>query len=381
MKTALLICEGMADEPVEELGARTPLEVAKTPNMDLLTKQGSLARGSFVPGMLRPSGDVAAMSILGFDPQEFYTGIAPLEAIAMRIPQTDRTIVFRCDLVSVLDEMLIDTVSGNISPVESRILINALNEKLSDDRIRFYPGKGFRNVLMVNDAELSEGLDELDCVPPRTVVRQKVLKNLPKGQAASAIIDLAKASREILENHEINKVRIDLGENPANGIWRWGQGKKPKLPTFKQRTNLEGCAVSSAVFIQGLAEALGFEKAESVEAAFEKKDFIFAYHALDEGRPKMDLMSKIKFIEEFDALVVGPALKITRGLEHRICVSADTLLPVSSQISAHGPVPILFEGSGIELDGATVFNEKSALESKRIFHEGHKLMEFLLKRY
>ena len=219
MTYVILVCEGMADEPIEELMGRTPLEVAKTPHMDLLVKTGSLAQGSFNPGTLRPSGDVSAMSILGFDPQEFYTGIAPLEASAMQIQQTDQAIAFRCNLVTVLDQGLVDAYSGNISSTEAGILIDSLNKKLSNNRIRFYAGEGFRNLLMVNDAELSESLDELDCAPPQTVIGQQVLKNLPKGQGASAIIDLINASKEILENHEINKVRIDLHENPANMIW------------------------------------------------------------------------------------------------------------------------------------------------------------------
>ena len=379
MKTVMLVCEGMADEPIEELAGKTPLEVAKTPHCDLLAKQGSLAQGSFVPSALRPSADVAAMSVLGFDPKEFYTGIAPLEAIAMRIQQTDQTIAFRCNLVSVLDEKLVDPYSGNISLTESRILMNALNEKLSNNRIRFYAGEGFRNILMVSDAELSESLDDLDCLPPQAVVGQKILKNLPKGPGASAVINLINASKEILENHEINKVRIDLQENPANLIWPWGQGKKPKIPAFKQRYNLEGCVVSGAVSIQGLGEALGLERAQNMELAIEKKDFVFIHYALAEGH-KMDLMSKIKMIEEFDASVVGPVWKKLKNFEHRLCVMADTLLPVSKKIPVHGHVPLLLEGSNMDAGGAVLFNEKSALESKQIFNEGHQMMGYFLKK-
>ncbi len=378
MKTVLLVCEGMADEPLEELAGRTPLEVAKTPHCDLLAKQGSVAQGSFVSSALRPSSDVAAMSLLGFDPQEFYTGIAPLEAIAMGIQQTDKSIAFRCNLVSVLDESLVDPYSGNISPTESRILINALNEKLSNNRIRFYAGKGFRNILIIDDAELSESLDDLDCVPPQAVIGQKILKNFPKGEGASSVIDLITAAKEILENHEINKVRIDLQENPANLIWPWGQGKKPKIPAFRQRYNVEGCVVSTAVCIQGLSQALRLEKIEGLETAIEKKDFAFIYYALAEGT-KMDLASKIKVIEEFDASVVGPVMEKLKNYEHRLCVTSDTLLPIVKQNPTHGYVPLLFEGSGIEADGTTFFNEKSALASKQVFNEGHKMMEFFLK--
>ncbi len=378
MKYVLLVCEGISDEPLEELTGRTPLEVAKTPNMDLLAKQGASAQALFTPGALPPSGDVAAMSLLGFDPEEFYTGIAPLEAIAMGIPQLDHAIAFRCNLVSVLDETLIDAYSGNISLTESVILIKALNQKLSDNRIKFYTGAGFRNLLLFNDAELSESLDELECASPRTAIGQRVSKSFPKGHGASAVIDLMNASKEILDNHEINKVRIDLGENPANMIWLWGQGKKPKISSFKQRYNLDGSAWSKTTAIQGLAQALGFHKAENAVLAVKEEDFVFVYHGLAEEK-KIDLTSKIKHIEEFDASVLGPVLDQLKSGTFRICVAGDYPMLLSKKIPMHGQVPVLFSGNGIASDGSAVFNEKTCLESKLIFNHGHKLMEYFLK--
>ncbi len=379
MKHVILVCEGMSDEPLEELSARTPMEVAKTPHMDSLAKKGQLGQASFCPNSLRASGDVAAMAILGFDPQEFYTGIAPLEAIAMGISQDDRAVAFRCNLVTVLDEDLIDATAGNILTKESHILIEALNQKLSNDRIRFYSGEGFRNILLINDAELSENLDELECIPPDTVIGQKFAKNLPKGRAASTVLHLINASKTILESQEINKVRIDLHENPASMIWPWGQGKKPKTPTFQQRYGREGCVFSDVDYLKGLAKALALKQGKSLKASVEENDFAFVYFPWTEGR-KIDLKLKIKFIEDFDSTVVGPAIKkLEADGNHRLLVTGDTQHPLSKKTPLHGQVPFVVQGSGVDADEFTQFNEKNALQSKLIFEQGHKLMEYFLK--
>ena len=379
MKHVILVCEGLSDESFDELSGRTPLEVAKTPYLDLLAKKGCLGRASFNPNSLRASGDVAALSILGFDPQEFYTGIAPLEAGAMGIEQADQAIAFRCNLTTVFDESVIDAASGNISSRESALLIEALNKKLSNDQIRFYCGEGFRNLLMIHDAELSEGLDDLECVPPQSVLGQKFLKNLPKGRAASVILDLIRESKSVLENHEINKVRIDLKENPANMVWLWGQGKKPKIPAFRQRYGREGSVFSDVPFVKGLATTLGLKTSRSLESALEEDDFVFVYFPWTEGK-KIDLKLKIKFLEDFDAHVVGPTQKKLKSEgSFRICVTGDVLTPLAKKTPVHGHVPFLIQGSGFEADEFEFFNEKNSLQSKLLFEEGHKLMEFFLK--
>lgn len=379
MKQVILVGEGISDEPIEELAGRTPLEVAKTPALDFLAKKGRLGRASFSPSALRASSDVAALSILGFDPQEFYTGIAPLEAMAMGIPQNDQSIAFRCNLVTVLDENLVDAYSGNISSKESRLLLDALNEKLSNDRVRFYPGEGFRNLLVIHDAELAESLDELECTPPQSVIGQKFSKNLPKGQSTSAITDLIRSAKSILENHEINKVRIDLKENPANLIWPWGQGKKPKIPAFQQRHGRNGCVFSDLDFMKGLSQTLGLRQAKSLESAINENDFVYVYFPWTEGR-KIDLKLKIKFIEDFDATVVGPAVKkLENEGSYRICVTGDTFWPLTKKVPMHGDVPFLVQGSGVEADEFLQFNERNALQSKFVFEEGYRLMGYFLK--
>lgn len=380
MKHVMLFCEGMAGEPVAELGRRTPLEVAKTPFMDLLSKNGKVGSASFIPRALRPGGDVSALSILGFDPLEFYTGIAPLEALAMNLEQNDSQIAFRCDWVTVFDEYLVDTSAGHISRRESELLIEALNAKLSDPRVRFHSGGGYKNILLVEDPGLVDDLDELECTPPADWVGQKLARHMPRGRGADVLIGLMEKAKTILENHEINRVRIDLKENPANGIWPWGQGKKPRMPAFGERHGREGVVFSEADFVKGIAKALRLEAAENLSAAILKGDFVFVYVEAGDLKTNRDLKTQIKRIEEFDSLVVGYAVKMAERLKDvRIVVGADSVHSLSKGVLLHGHAPFLLHGAGIQ-EGGGVFNEKTAAQSKLVFEEGHKFMDYFLKQ-
>ncbi len=367
----MLVCEGMAGEPVEELGSRTPLELAKIPNINFLAKKGRVGRASFIPHSLAATADVAALSLLGFDPQEFYTGIAPLEAAAMGIPQDDTEIAFRCDLVTVLDDVLVDTSASHISPNESRLLVEELNKKLSNDKLRFYPGEGHKNILLIRDAEKADRLDELECASPKSLIGKSFAKHLPKGEEASLLRDLMDRSREILENHEINRVRIDLGENPANRIWPWGQGKRPKMPAFEQRFGIRGSVVSQTDFVVGLGKLLGLQMAENIETCLNNGEFAFMYKDAGEaGLIKNNLKSKIKLIEEFDSKIISQAVKLAeRFKDLKILIATD-----------QGQAAFLLSGYGIKPEEASGLNEKSASQSKLVFEEGHQLMEFFLRK-
>src|SRR3989338_3067244 len=221
MKHVILVCEGMGDEALEELFGHTPLEVSKTPHIKALAKKGMLSRSSFVPHSIAAGRDVSAMSILGFNPEEFYTGLAPLEALSLGIPQSDRSVVFRCNFVTSLEGNLVDAYAGNIPSKESIILIEDLNRQLSSEKVKFFSVEGFRSLLVFSDPDMADGLDELECVSPFSFIGQKTSKSFPKGPIASKVTTLIHQANSILKEHEINKVRIDLGENPANRIWIW----------------------------------------------------------------------------------------------------------------------------------------------------------------
>ena len=376
----LLVSEQRGAEPLADLEERTPLEAAKTPFMDLLAKKGQLGKVLFTPRALPATPDVACLSLLGFDPRQFYTGIAPLEAIAMGIPLNDNEVAFRCDLVTVLDDHLVDVSASLISDREAGFLIGDLNKKLSTPKVKFYPSDGYKNILVVSDPDVADNLDELDCVPPQTLIGQKFVNYLPKGQGARLLTNLMDQSKEILENHGINRVRIDLGENPATMIWPWGHGQRPKTPSFAERFRLDGAVISDEDFVKGIAKTLNLPIEKNIERTVEQKDFVFLYMAASgEFCQSRDLKSKIRFIEHFDATVVGPVIKILeRWPDHRLCVSTDYAASLTKKAVLHDPVPFLIEGKGIDSDGVEAFNEKVAFQTRRLFGEGHQFMESFL---
>ncbi|OGW82523.1 MAG: hypothetical protein A3C47_04100 [Omnitrophica bacterium RIFCSPHIGHO2_02_FULL_51_18] len=381
MKYIVLVCEAVTDDSLEEFGDRTPLELAKNPNLQALAKKGLVGSAVFTSHELNLSRDVASMAILGYDPEEFYTGIAPLEALAAGIAQSDNEMAFRCDLVTVSEELLVDVSASFISPTESSLLIEELNRKLSSAQVKFYPGEGYKNILMINDPERVDSLDELECVPPAQLIGQKFAKYLPKGESASVLTDLMDQSKEVLEHHEINRVRIDLKENPANMIWPWGQGRRPKLPGFKERFHLSGAVCSEAEFAQGLGISAGFAALKELETAIRSKDFVFVYVPASQAQPDSDpIKSKVRLIEYFDSQIVGAVVKVLEGLgEHRLLVCTDVATSRSKKSAIHGPVPFLMAGHGIEAEENTGFNEKFMRQSRHSFKEGHKLMAAFLK--
>lgn len=380
MKYLALIAEGLADDPVAELDGRTPLEIAKTPHLTALAKKGAVAGATFAPQSDLPTPDVACLSILGFDPREFYTGLAPLEALALGIAQNDREIAFRCDLVTAADDTLMDPSAGSISGKESSLLIEELNRKFAGSRFKLYNGRGYKNILIVNDPELADDLSELDCMPPARFIGQKISKHLPKGRGEQVLSDLIDQSKAVLENNEINRVRIDLGENPANLLWPWGQGRCPKLPGFSQRFGKKGAVLSDVLFMKGLAKAAGLGVVDSVEAGLENYDFLFVYFPAASAKAGKDLKMKIRHIEEFDSAVVGPALKkAAEAGAHRILVGTDNPESLARKSAIHGQVPMLLAGDGVQGEANAGFNEKSASQSRLSFGEGFKLMEYFLK--
>lgn len=378
----VLVCEGMSDDPVEELENKTPLEIAKTPAIDRLANEGLTGGASFVPRGLPATGDIALMSILGYDPAEFYTGTAPLDALGYALTQKDNEIAFRADFVTVFEEALMDASSSHISPKESQALIDALNEKLGTGTMRFYSGSGHKNILMVSDASLTDHLDDLETVSPRTLVGKKITKELPRGKSAETLAAMIDKAKDILEAHEINRVRIDLGENPANFIWLWGQGKRPKLPSFHERFGLQAALSADTSFADGLAKAAGVALASSIGDLPDDRPVAVVYREYDDEVYRTNnLKSKIKLIEDFDATVVAPVVKrIGDRKDCRILITTDRAWSREKKSSLHGQVPFLLWGRGIAPAENNLYSEKAAAGSKLHFDNGHELMEHFLKK-
>jgi 2,3-bisphosphoglycerate-independent phosphoglycerate mutase len=396
MKYIVLVGDGMADYPIKELGERTPLEAARTPNMDFIAQHGRLGRVKTIPDRMSPASDVANLSILGYDPQKFYTGRGPLEAANLGVDLEEDDVAYRCNLVTVAGDTLIDYSAGHISSKEAQILIKFIDQNLGTNRIKFYPGISYRHLMLVKRGS-EQKLEDLKCKPPHDITGQSISKNLPRGDNADVLIRLMEDSRRILEKHEINLVRVDLKENPANMIWLWGQGKKPAMPKFQDQYGLQGSIISAVDLLKGLGKILGLEvvnvpgatgyydtdyegKAKAALKALKKNDFVFVHvEAPDEAGHNGDLREKITAIERFDQLVVGTILEAFKGKgDFRILVLPDHPTPLS--VKTHTPEPVVFGifGQGIIARGFLNYSEKEAEKSDLYFKNGYELLGYFI---
>jgi len=397
MKYIVLVGDGMADYPLEELGGRTPLEAAKTPNMDFLAGAGRLGRVKTIPDKATPGSDVANISILGYDPQKYYTGRGPLEAANLGVELEGEDVAFRCNLITVSGDTMVDYSAGHINSKEASIIIKFLDEKLGNERINFYPGVSYRHLMLAKKGG-EQKLDKLNCIPPHDITGQSISRNLPKGDSANIIIKLMEDSRQLLEKHEINLVRVDLKENPANMIWLWGQGRKPAMPTFLEKYGLSGSVISAVDLLKGLGRILGLKvinvkgatgyydtdykaKAEAALKSLENNDFVFVHvEAPDEAGHNGDLREKLNSIERFDQLVVGVILEAFKHKDDfRILVLPDHPTPIALRTHSAEAVPFAIFGKGITASGALNYSEKEAQKSELFLDKGHQLMEYFIR--
>jgi len=396
MKYAILVGDGMGDYPIPELGGRTPLEAAHTPNMDALAQGGLLGLVQTIPPDKEPGSDVANMSIMGYDPQLYHTGRGPLEAASMGIKVKPEELAFRLNLVTLDFEdagrvIMRDHSAGHITSQEAAELIKHLAAKLPLTRSqRLYPGVSYRHLLTWPDLP-----DGLPTIAPHDYRDQEVTAylegDLPEMRP---LLDLVRASWAVLRDHPINRARIVAGRRPANSIWPWGQGRPPAMPTYRDRWGLSGSVVSAVDLIKGLGVYAGLKpldvagatglidtnyqgKVQAALEALEKEDFVLVHiEAPDEAGHQGDLETKIRAIELFDQLVVGP---IRAGLtalgDYRLLVLCDHFTPLSVKTHTREPVPFLihpdFQPSG------RPYTEVQAAVAGLYLPQGHHLVELL----
>jgi 2,3-bisphosphoglycerate-independent phosphoglycerate mutase len=398
MKYIILVGDGMADYPIAELRNRTPLEVARTPNMDLLAAEGAGGLVRTIPNGMEPGSDVANLSIMGIDPARHYTGRGPLEAASMGVEMGGGEIAFRCNLVTVSDDVMVDYSGGHISSEEGRVLIELLGEKFAGRGVRFFPGVSYRNLLLVPERLFVQNGGKLRCVPPHDIIGQSIREHYPSGKGSRLLREIMQASHLILSQHPVNKVKIDLGENPANMIWPWGGGKKPSFGTFEEERGLSGAVISAVDLVKGIGKLLGFEvinvpgatgyydtdysgKAAAALDALKRVDCVLVHvEAADEAGHNGDRTEKVRAIENFDAKVVGTILEGLGGAgDFRIMMLPDHATPLSLRTHVADPVPFCICGAGIALDGMQSFNEKEAAAKGSLNVEaGFQLMDRLL---
>ena len=392
-KYVIIVPDGAADEPLEELGNKTVLEAADTPNMDRISTRGRQGLVQTIPDGMDAGSDVAQMSLLGYDPLKFYTGRAAIEAVARNIKLTDTDWVFRCNLVTIADAKMHDHSAGHISTEEGAKLVELFNQHLGTDRIRFYPGVSYRHLLVFKDFDF-----DVQTYPPHDNIGKSIAQILPRGKGSKLLIDLMARSQQICANHDINKVRNDLGENPASSIWLWGQGKAAQLEHFKHRFGLKGAAVAAVDLVKGLAKMAGFDlinvpgatgfidtnykgKASAAIAALTKYDIVFVHiEAPDEASHSQNIRMKKKAVEQIDKYVVGPIYEALQDYESwRILVLPDH--PTFISTGAHSAEPVPFAMAGTDITGILnmPFGETNAAESGLRIEKGFELMEYFLK--
>jgi 2,3-bisphosphoglycerate-independent phosphoglycerate mutase len=399
MKYIVIVPDGMADEPLPELNGKTPLETARTPNMDYLAQNGFVGTVRTIPDGMAPGSDVGNMSLLGYDPKVFHCGRGPLEAANMGIMLGDDQVAIRCNFVTLNEEEMADYSAGHITTKEAGILIDDLNKALSDDdQFKFYPGKSYRHLLIVR-TEDPQSLLNVETTPPHDIMGQKIKSHLPKGPQAAFLIDMMTHAKAVLENHSINQVRLDLKENPANGIWLWGQGGKPQLPLFKERYGVEGAIISAVDLVNGIGRIAGLHvinvpgitgyydtnyagKGQYGLKALKACDFVFIHiEAPDEAGHNGDAKAKIEAIERIDEFILGAILNhFGRHDDFRVMVLSDHPTPVSKRTHTADPVGFAMYGKGIAHNGRSAFTEKAAAQANTVFENGEQLMSDFIRK-
>ncbi len=408
MKYIILLGDGMADRPHAALGGKTCLQAAKTPNLDQLATLGQVGMVHTVPEGFPPGSDVANLSVMGYDPRKYFTGRSPLEAASIGVELAPNDIAFRCNLVTLRiisgkspstgkgrRAIMEDFSAGHITTQEARLLIEEIDSKLGSDRIRFYPGVSYRHLMVWKG-----GKDKIECTPPHDIQDKDIQDYLPCGEGDDIINALMESSLDLLLAHPVNKARQENGKRQANSIWLWGQGKRPTMPTFREKYGLEGSMISAVDLTKGLGIYAGFDvinvpgatgwidtnyvgKAEHALWALKTKDIVYLHvEAPDEAGHTGDLKNKLRAIEDFDEFVVG---NIIHGMkqfdEYRILSLPDHPTPVELRTHTADPVPfVIYDNTKERKGGPVPYDEKIAdRKDALVFKEGYTLMDYFLK--
>ena len=352
MKYVIVLPDGASDDPVPELDGRTPLEVARIPNMDWVSQNGRIGRAVTVPEGFTPATDVATLSLFGYDPGKYYTGRAPLEAAAQGLSVGPEDIIFRCNFVTIIEGRMTDFTAGHIPQEEANRLISKLNGLFANERLAFHTGVSYRNLMITNDFPDPE----LRCTPPHDIHNQPVVRHRPQGPDAERLEAIMSRAAEMLADHELNRIRRDEGRDPVNGIWLWGQGRPIRLPSLRERFGCSCAVITGVDVIRGIAACMGVDVIEVpgatgyIDTDYEAKgaaavralgqyDLVVAHiEAPDEAGHLGSAIEKILALERVDQHIIGPLLEAARGYDRwRILVAPDHPTPVATR--AHSAVP------------------------------------------
>ncbi len=401
MKYVVLLGDGMADHPMRELGGRTALQAAFTPNMDKLASTGICGTVRTIPGGFDSGSDVANMSILGYDPREFYSGRAPLEAASMDIDLARGQVAYRCNLVTLRFDkkskaVMEDYSAGHITTDEAEALIDVLDRKIMKKGVKFHPGVSYRHLMVWTGGQI-----DAQCTPPHDIIGKKISTHLPKGAGSEFLNTLMRDSVDILQKHPVNRKRVAEGKNPANSIWLWGQGAKPAFRPFREKYGIEGSVVSAVDLMKGLGICAGLRsidvpgatgyldtnyegKAQYALDSLKERDFVYIHvEAPDEAGHMGKANDKIQAIEDFDSFVVRRVMMGLKAFgDHRILLLPDHSTPLALRTHSDEPVPFaLYDSTNVRKGAQRAYDETIARQKGIYeFPDGYKLMDFFIKK-
>ncbi|HIH62518.1 MAG TPA: cofactor-independent phosphoglycerate mutase [Methanobacteriales archaeon] len=392
MKYVILIGDGMADYPIPELGDKTPLQVAEKPNMDQVAKEGANGLLKTIPNDMEPGSDVANLAIMGYNPKKYYTGRGPLEAASIGVELKEDDIAFRCNFITVHDGRIIDFNANHISTSESSELIKTLNEHFKIGK--FYTGISYRNLYIYPDKRALK----VKTKPPHDIIGEPIEYHLPSnGETAKKLKQIITESHRILKDHPTNIERSKRGKLPANMIWLWGQGQKPRMETLKEKYGLKGATITGVDLIKGLGVYLGLDninvpgatgyldtdykaKGKYAIKALQDHDIIFIHvEAPDEAGHAGDIKEKIKAIENIDSKILGPLLdELPSYNSFRLALLADHPTPIKVGTHTPDPVPYAICGENVKKDNIRSYDEESAKKGRLGISVAWKLLNKLI---
>ncbi|MBD5104913.1 MAG: cofactor-independent phosphoglycerate mutase [Ruminococcaceae bacterium] len=401
MKYVVLLCDGMADLPREDLTGKTPMGTAKKPNMDKLAKVSEVGLVKTVIDSLKPGSDVANLSVLGYDPSVYYSGRSPLEAGSIGIDMKPTDVSFRCNLVTLSEEenyedkTMVDYCAGDISSEEAAELIAFIQKKMGNEEFSFYSGVSYRHCLIWDKGTLDVGT----LTPPHDITGRKITEYLGVNKNGEKLLEMMKRSYDLLKDHPVNQKRIEKGLRPANSIWLWGEGVRKDLTPFEEKYGLKGAMISAVDLLKGIGKFTGMKvidvpgatgyintnfggKAQAaIDALRSGSDFVYIHvEAPDECGHRFEIENKVKSIELIDGLILAPILKAFEGEEIKILICPDHPTPLALKTHTNAPVPYLIYDSRKTEEGVDKFCEESAEKTGNFIGVGHTLMERFLKK-
>ena len=399
MKFILIQADGMPDRPLANLDGRTPLEASETPFMDDLVKSSELGTVNHIPKGMKSGSDVGNLSILGYDPQECFTGRSPLEAESIGIPLGPNDVCYRCNLVNIVNnngkDFMHDHSADHIATETSKVIIDGLKEELQDNEFELYQGVSYRHILVWKN-----GLSKLETTPPHDILEQNIIDYLPTGPGSVRLRDLMRRAR--VKIRKIKNKTPELKSLNCSDIWLWGQGKKPVLKQFKSIHNIKGSVISAVDLIKGIGKLAGLDvlnvegatgyldtnykgKVESALNSLKENDFCMIHiEAPDETGHEGNYKKKIQAIDDLDKKVVGPIVEGLRNNydDYKICIVSDHPTPVELRTHSYEYVPYLIYNSKLNTcnHNQKVFSERSASESGVVIENGFELLGHFFKK-